>query len=441
MRILFVYTLICAALISGFISPLGALLGYVWYALFRPQSWVWVDMSAFKFSLLLGVLLVLRSSFAGKWPNLTHSNSLLMLGLLAASLVAQTNAVQPDMGWYWLDFLGRLVLVTLLLISIVDTRRSMWLTILVISASLGFHTAKAGLVSILGGGVQYYDGLGGAFADNNGYALAAAMIMPLLWATARACPDRFRFRRILSMGFYLAVPLTAFTVISTFSRGGFLAMLAAAAVFIIFRKRKLVTLGVGLLLAVVALPFIPLPDGYLDRIDTITTYQEVEDNSALGRLHFWKVAWQMACDNPLGVGLYNYESNYDTYDFSHGAFGTKRAVHSSHFQILAETGFIGFILYGCLFINSFLICFRIRRQARNALPPSEGLFLSTIAESLLMTMTAFLAGGSFIALGLNDLSWLTFGVVAALDRLTASLVEAREQRDDTPSAEECPVPA
>ncbi|NLT67876.1 MAG: hypothetical protein GXX84_14835, partial [Acidobacteria bacterium] len=113
----------------------------------------------------------------------------------------------------------------------------------------------------------------------------------------------------------------------------------------------------------------------------------------------------------------------------------------SHFQILAETGFIGFILYGCLFINSFLICFRIRRQARNALPPSEGLFLSTIAESLLMTMTAFLAGGSFIALGLNDLSWLTFGVVAALDRLTASLVEAREQRDDTPSAEECPVPA
>ena len=59
-----------------------------------------------------------------------------------------------------------------------------------------------------------------------------------------------------------------------------------------------------------------------------------------------------------------------------------------------------------------------------------------------MSMTAFLAGGSFIALGLNDLSWLTFGVVAALDRLTASLVKAsQEQRDSIASAEECPAPA
>jgi hypothetical protein len=45
-------------------------------------------------------------------------------------------------------------------------------------------------------------------------------------------------------------------------------------------------------------------------------------------------------------------------------------------------------------------------------------FFFTAANGLMTSMIAFLVGGSFIALALNDLTWLTFALVAALDRLS-----------------------
>jgi hypothetical protein len=39
-------------------------------------------------------------------------------------------------------------------------------------------------------------------------------------------------------------------------------------------------------------------------------------------------------------------------------------------------------------------------------------------------MVGFLVGGSFLALALNDVTWLTFGMVAAVDRLSVNLCEA-----------------
>jgi hypothetical protein len=36
----------------------------------------------------------------------------------------------------------------------------------------------------------------------------------------------------------------------------------------------------------------------------------------------------------------------------------------------------------------------------------------------MVSMVAFLVGGAFISLSLNDLTWLTFALVSALDRLS-----------------------
>ena len=44
-------------------------------------------------------------------------------------------------------------------------------------------------------------------------------------------------------------------------------------------------------------------------------------------------------------------------------------------------------------------------------------------------MTGFLIGGTFLSLALNDLTWLTFGMVAAVDRMSAKcLAEPVQQR-------------
>ena len=51
----------------------------------------------------------------------------------------------------------------------------------VVSGSLGFYAAKAGLFRARRW-CRYAEGLSGAFHDNNGYALATVMIMPMLVA-------------------------------------------------------------------------------------------------------------------------------------------------------------------------------------------------------------------------------------------------------------------
>jgi putative inorganic carbon (hco3(-)) transporter len=183
------------------------------------------------------------------------------------------------------------------------------------------------------------------------------------------------------------------------------------------------TLAVMAVVIATALPFIPLPKGYTERMTTIVTYESTGEESATSRLHFWEVAWDMAIDRPLGVGMRNFDYAYDSYDFLDGRFGRGRAVHNSHLQVLAEQGFVGFFLWVGAFATAISLCMRMRRIGRSQLAGTpDGEFVFFMAGALIISMVAFMVGGTFIALALNDLTWMTFALVAALDRITAHLV-------------------
>ena len=93
--------------------------------------------------------------------------------------------VRPDVGWVWIDFLVRLFLASMMIVTCATDGPRVLGVLAVIAGSLGFHASKAGLAYVLGGGTRFADGLAGAFVDNNGYALATVMIIPLLLATAQ----------------------------------------------------------------------------------------------------------------------------------------------------------------------------------------------------------------------------------------------------------------
>lgn len=423
LRAIAFFVTMSVGLVASTFNRFAALLTYLWFAFFRPQEWVWFDVSWLRLSLVLGALLVIPSLLSGIFPNLSHPLSIGAVCFLATSLLAQANAVNQAAGWTWLDFMGRLVLVCLLAVSLITTRLRFYLVMAVVAASLGYYTAKAGLVSALGGGVQYYDGLGGAFADNNGYAMAAVMILPFLLAVAQNVPAGVAARKWIRAGFYLSVPLTVLTVVSTFSRGAFIGLAASVLVYVALQRRRLLLVAGLALLLIGSVPLVPLPQNYFSRIGTIQTYEQTGDDSAMGRLHFWRVAVEMARANPLGIGLRNFESAYDRYDFLEGRYGDHRSVHSSHFQVLAENGFAGAAVWAIMFVLAFRTAFRIRGRSRDpGLAPDDQRFLFTMANALLVSMAGFVVGGSFLAMSLNDLTWLTFSLVAALDRLSATMV-------------------
>lgn len=415
LRAILVFSILLPGLCLALFSTFAALLLYLWYALFYPQEWVWFDLNAFHFSLLLGALVVIPSILKGQFPDLRHRLSVGMLLFLGTALLAQHNAADPATGWLWLDYLSRLILICLLAVRIIDTRRRFHLTVIVLGLSFGVHSAVNGFASFLAGGQHITEGGGGVWSGNDGFAIGTLMVVFLLIGAAQLTSTRVA-RWLL----FVMVPACVMAVIFTFSRGGFLALVVSFLAFAVLQKRLVLAVG-GLSLAVVlGLAVVPVPSEYVDRLHTIRTYEEVGDDSALGRIHFWRVALEMAKDNPMGVGLRNYEAAYDKYDFLQGRFGTERAVHSAYFQVLAETGFAGLAIYLLLFVSAGAILLRVRRRAYS--DEDDRRFFVCSANALLCSMIGFLVGGAFLSLALNDLSWLTFSLVAVLDRLSKAAV-------------------
>jgi putative inorganic carbon (hco3(-)) transporter len=321
----------------------------------------------------------------------------------------------------------------------------------VICLSLGFHASKAGLAFLLtGGGTRFDDGLSGAFVDNNGYALGTVMILPMLLVAAQNIELVYSgaYLKWVRCGLYATVPLSIFTVLGTYSRGGFLAFSAALLTFIMLQRRRFTALAGLLAFFTLALAVVPLPQQYVDRLSTIRTYNQATDDddpegakeSAKSRTHFWQVGIAMAMNKPLGVGIKQYEAAYDRFDFLYGRYGHKRAIHSAHLQVLAELGFFAAFLWVVMFAYAYFACMRVRaRAASERLRPEQRRFLLTAANGLMASMAGFIIGGAFLSLAYNELTWLTFAMVAALDRLSVQLAHEAAAEPATVAIPDVPL--
>jgi probable O-glycosylation ligase (exosortase A-associated) len=418
MRTIFILVVIAIGFAGAVVSRQIGLLVYVWFSLFRPLEWIWTDLTSFRLSLVAGLLLLIPCVLTGKLPNVTHPLSLLAWAFFGTVVTAQYTTYFPT-DWGWVDQFVRLLLVSSLAVTLVKTRDHLSQLVAVTAGSFAFFSAKAGVSALMGDGVQFGAGQAGAFVDNNGYALAVNMAMPLMAATAVTFQAPVPGLAYWRKGFIAAIPLSVITIIFTMSRAGLLALGTLAIAASLLQRRPVLwlsalTLSGGLLYAVA-----PLPDGYVERMQTITTYEEVGEGSALGRLHFWRVAWLMAKDNPWGVGLRRYDTVYDDYDDSNGAYGRSRSVHNSHLGVLAEVGFLGFALWILIFLYAFWVCMRIRYSAARhpGLSDDDRRYFLAMSTAFAASMAAFIVGGSFIASANNELTWLTFAMIAALDRI------------------------
>jgi O-antigen ligase len=145
---------------------------------------------------------------------------------------------------------------------------------------------------------------------------------------------------------------------------------------------------------------------------------ESRDGSAASRPHFWGIANEMAKDYPVGVGPECYREYYNSYDDSNGLYGLNRVVHSTHFQILAENGYIGILIWITLIIISYLRLFKLRRIAINDKGKLESPhFYRQACEALLCSQTVFILGGSFYSFVYADHIWVIFGLVMIITKL------------------------
>ena len=403
MRDLVVLAVVFASLPVILFRPFYGLVTYSWLAYMRPQNMTWGMSRELPLSLwvALAMLLGIVVTLGRERLAILKLQTVLMILLALWISVTVLTAVLPEMakevyGHYWKG-----ILIAVLTTGLVRDRERFRTLVIVIAFSLGFLGAKRGLFGLARGGAQYNDGPGGFMADNNSFALMLNMALPLLVGIAITDP-----RRWVRITAALMAALTVPTILFTFSRGGLLTLCIVSGLLIWRSKSRWLVAGVMALslLGFVALTSDAVTEKYLHRAETIDDYQE--DASAMGRINAWRTSWYVFLDYPVfGVGPNNLAAVFERYSPEPGRF---RVAHNAYFQLLAECGLPGLLLFLGAIGAALWRMQRLRDRAAQA-------WIGTQARMFQISILGYLAGSLFLNMAYNEVIYHLIGLTVCLE--------------------------
>jgi putative inorganic carbon (hco3(-)) transporter len=282
----------------------------------------------------------------------------LWLWFLVTSIsAADTPLLAPHapQTWYRLEFVSKILLMTLLSMGIVDSFARLRTFVMVAAGCFSFHVVKAlPFMIATGGSFRLYGPPRSMVEDNNDLGLALNMTLPMLFFLAQTESDP-RLKRLFWGLFAITIP----GIFCTYSRGALVGLIAVL-VLMFFRLKQRVALTPIILLAIVIIAMFA-PDQWKARMD-FRRKEATFDNSAYSRINSWKFSWNLAQDYPITGG------GFDTFTqdlFDRYAPNTQdlHGPHSIYFGVLAEHGFVGLGLYLSLVVSCFLSLRKIIKKA------------------------------------------------------------------------------
>lgn len=306
----------------------------------------------------------------------------------------------------------KIILFCILMPLLVTSRFRLHAFIIMMALGLGFHGMLDGLKFLASGGGHISRGIS-KFGDNNHTAVALATIIPILLYASKYSVNKW-----VKFGFAGVMVLTVLAIIATRSRGGFATLLVVAIVMMWHTKRKVA--GVALLSICTAIALYFAPAEWTERMDTIQTANL--DDSFMTRVAAWKKSTAIAVAHPLeGGGFYAVQAPVlgDKYQDAQGLLGFistpnpyNYAAHSIYFQVMGDTGFIGFFIYIALFANAF----RLRRNIHkfNKINGNKYQWAVDLSSTINYSMIAFLVGGSLVSVAYFDIPFILITILQSL---------------------------
>ncbi|HIF10037.1 MAG TPA: putative O-glycosylation ligase, exosortase A system-associated [Sneathiellales bacterium] len=321
-------------------------------------------------------------------------------------MVASTYTGEaPDYSSRFLSRNLKTLVLSLAILALINSRTRLHSLIWVITISLGYYGVKGGAFMVATGG-QYniYGPANTMIGDNNLLATALVLTLPLVNYLRIETENKW-IRRIL-LGVMI---FTAFAVLGSYSRGGFLAIAGLSFLFWWRSKSKVLSLVFILALGSMAAAF--MPDKYFDRLNTIETAVD-EDGSFIGRLEAWQTAIAIAGSRPLGVGFRAYQKPHVFGKYAPPGIATKAlAMHSIYFEVLGDHGYGGLILY--LLIG--FLTWRNTRWVYNATRGQPELeWARNLALMMELSIAGFAIGGAALSLAYYDVYWAVVAMAASL---------------------------
>ena len=395
-----VLTLVIFAMLPFILwRPYIGVLVWTWIGFMNPHRLTWSFAYDMPFAMIVAVttlvsLLMSREPKKIPWTRET----ILLLIFLAWLLLTTIFAIYPELAWPHLNQFWKILLMVYVTMMLMQSKERIDQLVWVIALSIGFYGVKGGIFTIAHGGVYHVRGPEGSFiGGDNEMGLALIMTIPLL-----------RYLQLTAQNFWLRIALTAATLLCAIaavgsqSRGALLGLVAMGIFLWLKSRNKVFTALVGGI--AVALVVVVMPQEWRDRMATIQTYET--DQSAMGRINAWKMAFNMAKDRPLGGGF----DSFRDYAFAMYAPDPEHPhdAHSIYFEVLGEHGFVGLAIFLMLGLMTRRTASWVIRRARR---DREKRWVADLAAMIQVSLVGYASAGAFLGLAFFDYYYTLIALV------------------------------
>ncbi|MBF0261828.1 MAG: putative O-glycosylation ligase, exosortase A system-associated [Magnetococcales bacterium] len=465
--LLFVFALVPVALFRPYVG----LLLWTWFSYMNPHRLTWGFAYNFRFNLIVAAITIISilinrrmGDYKVPWKLPT-----ILLGVFTLWTYLTTQfALQINAAEVQFDRFIKIQFLIFASLILIKTRRQFLMIILIITISIGFYGVKGGLFTLRSGG--HFRVMGPAdsfFVDNNSFALAMLMTIPLIYFLTSQTKNLY-LRIILIASFLLSF----IAVLGSYSRGGVLGLIILSFTLLVKTRSRFILLIIFVSSMPVIYQFMPqhwhnrmnhvfesamqtlnnqMPEQQKDILQATMgqSYQNnlnftpsstnnksidtsllqfmmqsdveiIHDKSVTGRFDAWRFSINVANDRPILGGGFKV---YDQGAFDRYLPGVqRRAAHSIYFEVLAEQGYTGFFIWLSMHISALMSGRRIARLTRR---DPELLWARELAGMLQVSLISYYTAGIFLGMAYFD---LPYHIIALLVLLQAHVEKHLDKR-------------
>jgi O-antigen ligase len=218
------------------------------------------------------------------------------------------------------------------------------------------------------------------------------------------------------------------SIFFTYSRGGFLTLVATVSVLFLQNRSRFFPLLFTAAIGLSALQFLPVD--YTSRLTTLFQFtnsqsSQLSDPSFRGRMSENLAAWRMFGDHPyFGVGLGNFKVQYQEYSRQIGLDPRRveRNPASLYMELLAEQGAVGITIFAFLMYMVFRGLVTARVQfARAGLHDH-----AHIAMSIFAALVGYLIAATVKNSAYSNVFWVLIGISISIEQVAYSITHVEE---------------
>ena len=380
----------------------------------RPSDWL--PLGTFPIAKAVGFvpMILLAGAVLAGYKIRMNRELWLLIALFAQLLLCIPFSIWKGGSFDTVVFVfSKAVVLTLIAIQVLDTTSRIRRMIFVQTAAVTLVAAFSIFEGVRVGG-RTSGALNGIFGNPNDLAGCITVVLP--FALLFMLLARNVIKRLFWLGMII---LLAWAVVSTYSRSGFISMVAAilAVAWFFGYKGGYKKLFAAIVLVICFLPVTFFAGGdYSTRLQSIFDFSLDQTHSADARRELFTTSLELTLKHPLfGIGPGQFAV----------ASGNWHAAHNTFTEMGAEAGLPGFVLFLWLLVRTF-------NQLRKSQPPasrsSRELHLFRMAA--LSSMVAFAVSACFAS---YEYEFYPYILIACCSGISSLAMKAQRAEEKPPS--------